>query len=93
MILVTRTARTFLLAPLALALLAAACGTDNTDDAVTAPAPTDAAAAPAAPTPAESPAAESAWPHEFQAPLIGGGTIDTGDYVGQDLVLWFWAPW
>jgi len=84
LILVSRTARSFLIATVALALLAAACGTDNTNDAVTAP---------AAPTPAESPAAESAWPHEFQAPLIGGGTIDTGDYVGQDLVLWFWAPW
>ena len=25
--------------------------------------------------------------------LVGGGTIDLADYGGQDLALWFWAPW
>lgn len=25
--------------------------------------------------------------------LVGGGTIDLADYAGQDLALWFWAPW
>ena len=33
------------------------------------------------------------WPHDFSADLIGGGIFDAGDYEGQDLVLWFWAPW
>lgn len=36
---------------------------------------------------------DGAWPHDFTAPLVDGGTIDAGDYAGQDLVLWFWAPW
>jgi hypothetical protein len=33
------------------------------------------------------------WPHDFVATGIDGTTIDAGDYEGQDLVLWFWAPW
>lgn len=24
---------------------------------------------------------------------IGGGQIDFADLLGQDAVLWFWAPW
>jgi hypothetical protein len=24
---------------------------------------------------------------------IGGGQIDIADLLGQDVVLWFWAPW
>lgn len=35
----------------------------------------------------------SAWPHEWREELVGGGQFDAGDYAGQDLVLWFWAPW
>lgn len=42
---------------------------------------------------AEQAASDGDWPHDFQAELIGGGTFDAGDYEGQDLVLWFWAPW
>lgn len=29
----------------------------------------------------------------FTAGLVGGGTFDGGEYAGQDLMLWFWAPW
>ena len=29
----------------------------------------------------------------FTAPAVGGGQIDLGDLAGQDIVLWFWAPW
>jgi hypothetical protein len=29
----------------------------------------------------------------FSAPRLGGGTIEGADYRGQDLALWFWAPW
>ena len=25
--------------------------------------------------------------------LVDGGSLDLADYVGDDLVLWFWAPW
>lgn len=24
---------------------------------------------------------------------LGGEAIDLADYAGQDVVLWFWAPW
>lgn len=37
-------------------------------------------------------------PETTQAPrlvmdTITGGQIDVGDLLGQDAVLWFWAPW
>lgn len=32
-------------------------------------------------------------PPVFVATTVDGRTIDAGDYEGQDLVLWFWAPW
>jgi len=28
-----------------------------------------------------------------QFSTIGGGQIDLGSLQGQDVVLWFWAPW
>jgi hypothetical protein len=76
--LVTRTAGRFLATITVLAVLAAACSSTSADIGATG---------------AERGDATNTWPHEFEANLIGGGTIDTGDYVGQDLVLWFWAPW
>jgi len=30
---------------------------------------------------------------EISAPAADGSTIDLADYAGQDLMLWFWAPW
>jgi hypothetical protein len=77
--LVTRTAGRILATIAVLAVLAAACSSGTSDDAGA--------------TPTERGDATNVWPHEFEATLIGGGTIDTGDYAGQDLVLWFWAPW
>ena len=38
-------------------------------------------------------AANASWPHRFVEDGVGGGIIDANDYEGQDLVLWFWAPW
>ena len=38
-------------------------------------------------------AANASWPHQFIEDGVGGGIIDANDYEGQDLVLWFWAPW
>ena len=32
-------------------------------------------------------------PLDWVEPLVGGGQFDAGDHRGQDLVLWFWAPW
>jgi len=40
-----------------------------------------------------SPADTSDWPYEFVTTTVDGSTLDTGDYAGTDLVLWFWAPW
>lgn len=28
-----------------------------------------------------------------EAPAIGGGTVDLGEFADQDLVVWFWSPW
>ena len=28
-----------------------------------------------------------------EAPTVGGGTLDLGSLAGEDLALWFWAPW
>ena len=30
---------------------------------------------------------------DFTAPLLGGGTLHGADYAGQDVAIWFWAPW
>jgi hypothetical protein len=30
---------------------------------------------------------------DFQAPKLGGGTVDGSDFAGQDVAMWFWAPW
>lgn len=29
----------------------------------------------------------------FEAPDVRGGQVVGSDYAGQDLVIWFWAPW
>lgn len=30
---------------------------------------------------------------DWSAPLIGGGSITMSDYSGQQVLLWFWAPY
>jgi hypothetical protein len=30
---------------------------------------------------------------DFEAPLLGGGTLRGADYAGKDVAFWFWAPW
>lgn len=30
---------------------------------------------------------------DISASTADGSTIDLSDYAGQDLMLWFWAPW
>ena len=64
-----------------MALGAAACGSSDT-------------AAPASPG-AESTAPAEPEPSilEITAPAADGSTITLSDYAGQDLMLWFWAPW
>ena len=29
----------------------------------------------------------------FSAPTVSGATFEGGDVAGEDLLLWFWAPW
>ena len=46
--------------------------------------------------PTAGPASDGAggdWPLSFSGELVDGSQFDSGDYAGQDLVLWFWAPW
>ncbi len=33
------------------------------------------------------------WPLTFAGETVDGSAFEAGDYAGQDLVLWFWAPW
>ena len=78
------------------ALFVSACG-DGTDNGSTQaqPDPTNptTSAEPSASSPAASDSVAAAWPHDWTDDLVGGGQFDAGDYEGQDLVLWFWAPW
>ena len=68
--------RRCLLAVALAGLLLAACGDDSVGDASVSH--SVAAASP------------SAW--QFEAPMVGGGSIDFAQYAGQTVALWFWAP-
>jgi hypothetical protein len=80
----------------ALALVAAACGGEpaaTTDAVGSATAPsgdgsTQAQTQTGTPTSAAIPEIL-----EFEAPLLGGGTLRGVDYAGKDVAFWFWAPW
>ena len=53
------------------------------------------AAAPG-PSPAVRDAPASSAPADaltFRATTVQGDAFDAGDYAGQDLMVWFWAPW
>lgn len=30
---------------------------------------------------------------DFSGPRLGGGQVDAVSYAGEDVALWFWAPW
>ncbi len=100
---VTNALRALALA-LAVGLGGAACGEPSTTDGValsaaeTSSGETDSssdtaddATAPTAPSVADE--TTVAWDHNWTGDLIGGGQIDANSLVGQDVVLWFWAPW
>ena len=85
---------------LALLLVGSSCGDGSDDDATPAqnPATTTTEAPPpttqgSSPTTATSDSVAVAWPHDWTEKTVAGGQFDVGDYAGQDLVLWFWAPW
>lgn len=82
-----------------LLLVGSSCG-DGSDDSTPPEDPatttTEASApstVPSSPDTAPSDSVAVAWPHDWTEELVGGGLFDAGDYAGQDLVLWFWAPW
>ena len=47
--------------------------------------------------PVAGPAGDTGGPADelltVDAPLVGGGTLDLRSLAGEDLALWFWAPW
>lgn len=67
----------------ALAMLVAACGSGET-------ASPEVTEAPAAPETTAVP--EVSFP-SFTVPTSDGGQIEWTSLQGQDVVLWFWAPW
>ncbi len=73
---------------LASALIGAACSSSSGTTGTAAPATNPASGGPGsdAGTPTD-------WPYQFRTTTVDGSSLDTGDYAGQDLVLWFWAPW
>lgn len=57
---------------------------------------TGAEAGPASPAPSggrDDSAAGTAIDLDLTAPAVLGDDIDLSEYAGQDLALWFWAPW
>lgn len=87
----------------ALALFATACGGSSAEVATSTssastpadnPAAAPEAEAPAPEAPEAAPEAEAAEPAiSLVASTTTGGQIDFGSLAGQDVVLWFWAPW
>ena len=68
------------------AIVATSCGGSSGDTAGAAPAPAEEADQAA---PVEEATAEPSR----EATTVTGGQIDFGSFEGQDVVLWFWAPW
>ena len=90
------------------ALTAAACGggsgdasaTDTTAAGSDTAAPITAAPATTATAPAPTTGGDPAPPPadlptqlDFTAATVAGGQVTGADFAGQDLVVWFWAPW
>ncbi len=51
------------------------------------------AAAPAGSGSTSTPEASVPEILDFEATLLSGGTLEGSSLAGQDLALWFWAPW
>lgn len=94
--------RLALLAALLTGVGLAACGTDDPASTTTTPATsTTSSTPPTTPAtgsgPTESsttaPAVEVPEYLDFVAPDVRGGQVIGAELAGQDLVIWFWAPW
>ena len=77
-------------AGIAFALFASACAGSPTEETSTAAPDTTVAAVTEE---AEAPAAGGAGLPVLVADSVAGPQIDTNDLAGQDVVVWFWAPW
>ncbi len=82
----------------AAAVLLGACGSDDAPVASSQTAPSEPVADAGVSTPgpgATDGVAVDGVPEflDFTAPDLDGSQIVGADYAGQDLVLWFWAPW
>lgn len=88
------TLRTLVATLAAFVVLATSCGGGSADTATEAVAD---AAAPTAQaedtTTADATTEEAPAEASLVATTVGGGQIDFGSLEGQDVVLWFWAPW
>lgn len=81
--------RTLVAVLAALALVATGCGGGSETSAVVAGDSSSSAAASAASDDSvDAPSGTS-----LVADTVGGGQIDFASLEGQDVVLWFWAPW
>lgn len=75
-------------AGLSVSLLLGACGGSSDAALEVAEGPT-----PSSETSNTEAAATSGLPTNAVLPTVAGGQLDFGELAGQDLVLWFWAPW
>lgn len=77
-------------AVVATGLVLSACGSDDAPSAAT----RSASGGPAAQADSiADDAPEAAQPLAFRSVTTEGAPFDAEDLVGQDVVLWFWAPW
>jgi len=75
----------------AVALVVAACGSDDTTGAAL-PAPAETPAEDAVDAPADQAADGVPQLLQFTAPLVGGGVIDAASTAGTPTAFWFWSP-
>lgn len=80
-------------AALAIAVSAASCASPTARGPERPPATPATASADGRMVGQETPRTEVPDVLRFTAPALGGGTIRGADFAGEDLVMWFWAPW
>lgn len=87
------TTRRVLALAVGLVALAAGCAKPAAGPAsMRGPSGTAAGASSSTPSPTGA-SAEVPQELRFTAPRLGGGIIRGAAHAGQDLVMWFWAPW
>lgn len=90
-----------LAAGVALALLASACASGSSGPETPSPSGDRVTSAPAISPPATGDAGAGATTPpaavpdvlDFEAALVGGGTLEGAELAGAPVAVWFWAPW